>query len=368
MRLYTLNVIVTCLLTFSSLAGAQTNFFIESISKSPSGSVTIAWPNVPNQTYYVYYADSIDGPWHLFPNGTLNVPFGNTLSYFDFNATGVTSQRFYKVRTSQPSYSYVVMTLVLDRSGSMASPGVGTAIAGAVSNFINLFNDNQDEAAMVSFATIATVDVSMRRPFKQAISTAANNLAYSGATFAQGGLTNALVQNNSVIVSPGQNPLKVAVFFTDGFPNIFQTTLNCPPQRTWNIGGYEFVNTVGFFDPTNGNQICTTSGGTPACCSGTNRFQSAIDGTLKSFLGTNVTDDAYYRTLQVANDMRAAGMVVYSIGFGTGVNTLFLQQVANDTNSPTFNPSLPAGAAVIAPTTADLNAVFQQIATKIQSH
>jgi len=97
-------------------------------------------------------------------------------------------------------------------------------------------------------------------------------------------------------------------------------------------------------------------------------FRSAIDGTLAPFLRPYVTADAYYRTIQVADDMRAAGMYVYSIGLGTGVDMNFLQQVANDPNSPTFNPAKPVGLAVLANDPASLEPVFQQIATQILLH
>ena len=94
-------------------------------------------------------------------------------------------------------------------------------------------------------------------------------------------------------------------------------------------------------------------------------FTSAIDGTFKSFLRANVTPDADFRSIQTANAMRAQGMVVYSIGLGNSINKVFLQQVANDPASPTFDPNLPQGEAVFAPTAADLQDVFQTIAAKI---
>ena len=69
--------------------------------------------------------------------------------------------------------------------------------------------------------------------------------------------------------------------------------------------------------------------------------------------------------------MRAEGMVVYSIGLGNSVDQAFLQQIANDPASPSYNPSQPAGLAVFAPNcpstqcSAELLQVFQTIAAKI---
>ena len=64
----------------------------------------------------------------------------------------------------------------------------------------------------------------------------------------------------------------------------------------------------------------------------------------------NIANDAMYRAVQVANSMRAQGIVIYSIGLGDKISQAFLQQIANDPASSTFNPSEPVGQAVFAPT------------------
>ena len=56
---------------------------------------------------------------------------------------------------------------------------------------------------------------------------------------------------------------------------------------------------------------------------------------------------------------------MYSVGVGTGVNLIFLQQVANDPGTPGYVPTPYDGEAVIANDPSQLNAVFQLIATKI---
>jgi len=80
---------------------------------------------------------------------------------------------------------------------------------------------------------------------------------------------------------------------------------------------------------------------------------------------TNIANEAMYRADQVANNMRAQGIVVYSIGLGDKISQAFLQQVANDPASSTFDANQPVGQAVFAPTAADLQSVFQTIASKI---
>jgi len=79
----------------------------------------------------------------------------------------------------------------------------------------------------------------------------------------------------------------------------------------------------------------------------------------------NISADAAYRSLQVAGAMRAQNIVIYSIGLGNKISQTFLQEIANDPASPTFDPSQPEGEAVFAPDPSQLQAVFETIASKI---
>src|SRR5271169_6140178 len=99
---------------------------------------------------------------------------------------------------------------------------------------------------MVSFSSAASVDVSMQRPFRTLIENAADALVFNGFTCSDQGLTNALAQNNSVAIPPGQNVVKVIVFFTDGMANTFNANLNCG-SRNIIYSGPTLV------DPTTGN-------------------------------------------------------------------------------------------------------------------
>jgi Flp pilus assembly protein TadG len=274
----------------------------------------------------------------------------------------------------------LVMTLVLDRSGSMKNNGGSTALPPAVATFVNYFDNANDEVAMVSYASHATVDVAINYNFKTPITNAANAMSFSGGTFGPGGLTLAKIQNDSVTVQPGQNVVKVVVYFTDGYVNEIQDTFNCPAAKLINYGGYDTGSSVDFFDPTNG----TDWGGVnsngyppydskPDYCTGVTKFTSAIDGTKKSFSRSYVTADATYRALQTATAMRTEnpGMYVYAIGLGSSVDQVFLKQIANDPGSPTYDPTQPVGMAVFATNcpstqcTTQLQQVFQTIAARI---
>jgi Flp pilus assembly protein TadG len=198
---------------------------------------------------------------------------------------------------AQATRGKLVMSLVLDRSGSMTTNGGSTALPPAVRTFINYFDNNNDEVAMISFASNATVNVPIGYHFITPITNAVNAMQFAGATFGPGGLTDAKSQNDSVVVLPGQNVVKVVVYFTDGYVNTIQDKLSCNGTPTlYNFGGYDSGTTVGVFDPTSGNSVATYDGvskWTPSttCLRTVSKFTSAIDGSLKSLNRANVTAD-----------------------------------------------------------------------------
>jgi len=270
--------------------------------------------------------------------------------------------------TGQARRAKVVMSLVLDRSGSMNGNNGATALPPAVGAFIDSFDETVDRAGMSSFASHATVNVNpIASPFKTAIKNAANALPFVGGTFSQGGLTNGYAQIQAFPVVPGEDIVKVCVFFTDGLANIIQHTLNCGGTPTlMNFGGYDSGTTVAFFNPATGVQLsCDVSGGTPPCCTGVTTFRSAIDGTQKAFLRANVTAEAEFRAVQVAQEMRANGIIVYAVGLGNSINQTFLRQIANDPTLPGHVPTFYDGEALFAPSSAQLGQVFEVLANKI---
>jgi hypothetical protein len=279
------------------------------------------------------------------------------------------------------------MTLVLDRSGSMGSSpsaggsGGGQYLPAAVTAFINDFDDTIDKVAMVKFSTIQNNVVyggappQPVQPFKSQIINAVNAFTWNGATFAQGGLTNALVLENNAFIPPNENFVKVVVFFTDGMANTVQDALNCT-QPLVNFGGIDnkSVNTLGIFDPTTGTCLGSKNGSVGGCpgdpCPSVTTFHAAYaSGASVSLVRANVSQDAEFRSVETANEMRAAGIIVYSIGLGTGnVDVHFLRQVANDPSlagTPGYAPTLYDGEAVIANDPAELKQVFELIAGKI---
>jgi Flp pilus assembly protein TadG len=297
---------------------------------------------------------------------------GNNNSTVNVNATAMINTFFLRVlsgfktlkisSSAQATRPKLIMSLVLDRSGSMNLNGGAQALPPAVDNFLTYFDDANDQIADVSFSSVSSVDVPIQTNFLKPITKEVNKMAFGGATYSQGGLLDGQAQINSVAVAPGGNVVKVAVFFTDGWANTVQDKLICPPSTLLNFGGCAppesaagWCSGISFMDPVKGNsRNC-----------GASSFPSQLTGTTQPLTQANIANDAMYRAIQVANSMRAQNIVIYSIGLGDKISQAFLQQIANDPASSTFNPNEPVGQAVFAPTAADLQGVFQTIASEI---
>ena len=296
-------------------------------------------------------------------------------------------------QTATVGRSPLYMTLVLDQSYSMATNGGSTALAPAVNHFISQFDDTIDHVAVVSFATIANVGVQMSSspPFKTNVSNYVNGMTYTLTnpyTFAQTGLDNGLAQINSVTLP--SNAQKVIVFFTDGWPNMIQEKLNCTagPRVSLNftmcdsgdvsLGLCPTTFPLAVFTPSNGNTTCNTCTSYPSYTStdpcspppSTINFASQQYGGNESVTMANISNEAFYRAEASALAAQNQNVTVYSIGLGTAITSQsvaqqFLYQVANDPAGNSYNSALPQGQAVFAPTSAQLDAMFQQIASKI---
>ncbi|HLI79979.1 MAG TPA: VWA domain-containing protein [Candidatus Binataceae bacterium] len=267
---------------------------------------------------------------------------------------------------SQTTRPKLIMALVLDKSGSMNLNGGATALPPAVINFLSYFDDSSDQVASVSFSTVSSVDVSIRTGFTSPITSAVDSMNFGGTTFSQAGLSDGLAQINSVTVPAGENVVKVAVFFTDGWANTIEDTLNCPTATLLEVGGCSPPEqAVGWCgqNPPGYSFMSPTTGNNTSC--GASTFPSQATGGTLPLSIANISNDALYRANLVATQMRSQGIVVYSIGLGNKISEQFLQQIANDPASSTYDGTKPIGEAVFAPTTADLTGVFQDIANKI---
>ena len=161
--------------------------------------------------------------------------------------------------SSQATRPPVILSLVLDKSGSMNYNGGATALPPSVQDFLGYFIEGTDRLGEISFSSIATQDVAISQTFQTPIKNSVNRMAFGGATYAQGGLLFAQTQVLGV-PSPPPNAVSVVVFFTDGWANTNQDTLACRPNKLVNYGGCSPVEQsvgwcsgVSFLSPTDGN-------------------------------------------------------------------------------------------------------------------
>lgn len=208
---------------------SQTPFAIQSIQPTTNGGFAITWSTPPGRTNQVRYTDSLNESWQDLAGGLL-VAGTNVynLSVTDYPAADVT-QRFYRIKTTRAN---LIMSLVLDRSGSMMGNGGAQALPGAVSDFIDLFDDESDRVSATSFSYAARTDYNMSQSFKSPVKALVNAMDFEGWTCTERGLTNALAQNESVPVPPGETIVKVIVLFTDGLANTwYWPGFDCGPRN-----------------------------------------------------------------------------------------------------------------------------------------
>jgi Flp pilus assembly protein TadG len=316
---------------------------------------------------------------------TIHTYFLNVLSILPGVGNSVNASSITVSATAQRNP--LVMSIVLDKSGSMNLNGGATALPPAVTSFISYFDQGIDNIAEISFSSVDSVDVPMTTSFQSPIDSAVEGMAFGGATFAQAGLQDGFAQ---VLTQPATpNIIRVVVFFTDGWANTdglptnvttptASTThdvLNCtgtttkPSNTPMNYGGCApleaaagWCSGIFFMNPTTGSTTtCANATTFPALDGGGNALSPVATAQQ------NIANDATYRTEQLANVMRNStnNITIYAIGLGDKINQAYLQDVANDPAAATYNSSQPQGEAVFAPSSTQLDAVFQTIASKV---
>jgi hypothetical protein len=270
------------------------------------------------------------------------------------------------------------------------------------------------------------VDAALNNPFNPAIDNAVAAMNPVGGTFGTGAGSNpvlltdpnapplsmAQLQNDSVTINPGQNVIKVVVYFTDGLMNTVQDKFHCGGTSNntltlVNYGGCDATTgscapAVHFLNPAGDPSIpsndwgnCNPSVG-DNCSSGlvynssgakcydssgslVRKFVSQQNGSSQYLTMANVTAEAQYRAIQTAIAMRTESPVptyIFTILLGNDVDaTALLKQLANDPSSPNYIKTQPqgqffaiascTGSVNLANCKTELNTAFQTIATKV---
>jgi len=311
----------------------------------------------------------------------------------------------------------LIMTIVLDRSGSMASDGGQAGLQVAVPEFVNSFDNtaNGDQVGMVSFSSNATINFPINHAFQSPIDSDVASMNFTGGTFGTGAGTGSLLstttgpplslagaQNDGVSIPSGAtNVVKVIVYFTDGLMNAVQDNFHCHGTRDNNLtllnyGGFDSPGTGTYgdiLDPTSATNIFGTASsssipydsGGDTCVDATGhnvtKFTSQQPGVGNvSFLQTNITAEAKYRAKQTAWALESESQypnLVYTIGLGSGVNSatqLLLKEIANDPGADTYTTTRTTGQFFYIPDcpstpssicTNEVRQVFQTIAAKV---
>ena len=332
-------------------------------------------------------------------NITVDVSASATINTFFLSAlhavfpAGPSWQTLTVGSAAQATRPNLILSLVLDRSGSMATDGGAANLPGAVSDFIDRFDDNRDRVGVSSFASGSTIDLAMSQPFKDLVkSTAATvaqraiNNSRSGidtTTCAERGLTNGLALQQTVDPQAGEDVVRVIVFFTDGVANTWYNTMGCGARDIYSDGST--------YDPNTGAS---------QSCSGMPHSLPLIDPSTGNITQNAITyndcvqmhQEAQRRAERIAWLARAGSLAtaggknvatyVYSIGLGSGygecpkpgggyyfpaLNPDFLKDVANTPDSLTYpqNTGQLEGDYAIAADSSQLDAAFQDIADKI---
>jgi Mg-chelatase subunit ChlD len=254
----------------------------------------------------------------------------------------------------------VDLVLVLDQSGSLGSANAFDDLQQAAIIFKDNFDDALDQMGLVSFQIRGTSRFMLSQPFRNAVETEILNMQSAGDTNAGEGLRLALEQMQNGPVR--QRSVKVIVFFTDGRPTAMRGVFGGQDRMmavytTQNNGRMR-----GYFD--NPDNLPADSPASPSGCQNfLTCFSTWTEPTIRAQARQNGIDQA--------NLIRSAGIWIYSIGLGNSNagNPLlvpdmpYLRQLANENGIA--DPSQPQGKAYFAPTPAELNTVFQQVAADI---
>ena len=253
----------------------------------------------------------------------------------------------------------VDLVLVLDQSYSLDQADAWGDLQDAAKLFIDYFDDGIDQMGLVSFQLRGTERFSMAGAFSATIKNEIDQMQSFGYTNVGEGLRLAQEQITSPAVR--QRSAKVVVFFTDGRPTAFRGNIN-GQDRILSMRQDDTHLFNGYYDNPDQLAINRTTGWYNA--------DGCIDfGSCSSWDEPAAIQHAQQLGLDRAEEMRGAGVFIYSIGLGDpnrpqwNPDLDYLKMIANEDG--VAHSSQPTGRAYFAPSATELRSVFQQVASDL---
>jgi uncharacterized protein YegL len=286
----------------------------------------------------------------------------------------------------------VEIMLVLDRSTSMSGTPM-TNLKAAATSFVGYFETTQatDKMGLVSFATAATLDRSLGTNYVANITASIRNLSANGYTNAEDAIDQAdgpggFTDQTGI---PGDRRVQqFLIFFSDGQPTAFRGRFKYrgtdydavtigSPSSTQGCDPNNFPDPGNLYHPLTGATL--TPPVRPTGDGTTTRIRCTTNGSLQyttrwyifdtmpvsgyaalatcipsRALGAQFCYIANRLAINHAGELKAKNIVIYTIGLGN-VDEPFMQAIASNSNLY-FH----------APTSSQLQAIFQQVAQEIK--
>ncbi len=269
------------------------------------------------------------------------------------------------------------MSLLLDLSYSLQRNNAFDDMQAASTAFLAYFDDSVDQVGIATYSTWAVDQLPVQKSFQSAGTSLINGLSAISDTNIQEGLR---VSKSQLDVAPQRaGALKIVVLFTDGRPTAYRQTLSFsdPDCPTYDSIAASYINGEsyrGLFRWTDGSKIRYFN----ANCTPITTYNGSYSTSVKpTEVSSNSPEGTYIRTQgalkaeEQATTIRQAGYTIYAVGLGNP-NALypgdvpdldFLARVANEDGQSNMNE--PRGEVFFAPSPAELDNVFAQLANRL---
>ena len=284
---------------------------------------------------------------------TVEVTASETLSTLFASIIGVDAQDV-AVR-AEAATPPVDMVLVIDHSGSLASAGAWGDLQDAANEFVEKFDDAIDQVGLVGFSTRATNRYTMQTFFTSSVQSEISSLTSAGWTNTGQALRKAYDQFNTGPVRP--RSAKVVVFFTDGRPTAFRDNVGLPGAEEDRVmaAPYSGSTIAGYWDNPDTTIPATGNPPSPDGCQN-------VAACFVTWTNAAHSTKSHQDGRDWAWSIRDQGVYIYTIGLGWAVQS-YLQELANEGGISDSNQL--QGRTYIAPTSDDLDAVFDLVASDI---